>query len=79
MTVELLQQRYLNLYNHVRQQAIEDERARFKGLQDLEIPGAESIINKARYETGQSAIDISMQVLDILRAESVKQNGTGFH
>ena len=48
---------------------ISAERERFKALDELYTPSRASIINRAKYETGESAQEIA---LELLKAESVR-------
>ncbi|GAV24799.1 hypothetical protein ciss_07320 [Carboxydothermus islandicus] len=78
LTAEILAKEYPDLYAEIRKQAYEEgkeagiraERERFKALQELEVPGNEEIqeiLNKARYETGQTADDLAMKIVSILK------------
>lgn len=77
LTVEILAQQYPDLYAEIRKQAFEEgkkagiqaERERFRALQELEAPGCEEILNKARFETGQTAEEVAPEIVKALKAQ----------
>lgn len=72
LTVEVLAEKYPDVYAAVKQQGYEEgvqaERARFKALQELEAPGCEEILNRARFETGATAEQVAIEVAKALKA-----------
>jgi ATP-dependent Clp protease, protease subunit len=67
MDLETLKNEYPELYKQVVNEAIsqgvEQERNRFKAIDELSMPGYEEIINKAKYETGESAEVVAMLMI----------------
>ena len=72
LTVEILAKQYPDIYNAVKQEGYNDgvkaERERFKALQELEAPGCEEILNQARYETGETAEQVALKVVNVLKS-----------
>jgi ATP-dependent Clp protease protease subunit len=72
LTVEALAQQYPDIYNAVKKagydEGVKAERDRFKALQELEAPGCEEILNKARYETGETAEQVAIQIVNVLKS-----------
>lgn len=56
---ELLKQ----IQNEAREEAIAEERKRIQEIEAIAVPGAEEIINKAKFETGATAGEVAMQIL----------------
>jgi ATP-dependent protease ClpP protease subunit len=65
--LEELKAKYPELYQAAINAGIMQERARFKALQDLEAPGCEEILNKARFETGAKAEEVAIEIVNILK------------
>jgi ATP-dependent protease ClpP protease subunit len=76
LTEEILIQQYPDLYAEIHRKAFEEgkavgiqaERERFRALQELETPGCEEILNKARYETGLTAEQVAPEIVKALKA-----------
>lgn len=72
LTVELLAEKYPDLFAAVKKQGYDAgvmaERERFKALQELEAPGCEEILNRARFETGATAEQVAIEVAKSLKA-----------
>lgn len=79
LTADILAKEYPELYSEIRKQAFEEgkkagimeERERFRALQELEVPDKEvqEILNKARYETGETADDVALKIVSILKKQ----------
>ena len=65
-----LQNQYPDLYKEVLDLGVAQERARMQALDEVAMPGFEEIVNKARYETGENAANVAMQII-----ASQKQQG----
>lgn len=72
LTVEILAERYPDIYAAVKKKGYEEgvqaERARFKALQELEAPGCEEILNRARFETGATAEQVAIEIVNVLKS-----------
>lgn len=66
---ELLAQIKQQAYNEGKDAGIKDERERFKALADLDAPGCEEILDKARYETGETAEQIAVSLVAVLKKQ----------
>ena len=75
MTLEELKAKYPELYQVAYGEGVKAEKARFQGLQQLETPGCEEILNKARFETGQNAVEVSMEIVAALKEQMQKGGG----
>jgi len=75
MTLEELKAKYPELYQVAYGEGVKAEKARFQGLQQLETPGCEEILNKARFETGQNAAEVSMEIVAALKEQMQKGGG----
>ncbi|MED0688181.1 MULTISPECIES: head maturation protease, ClpP-related [Anoxybacillus] len=77
LTVEILAKQYPDIYNAVKQEGYNDgvkaERERFKALQELEAPGCEEILNQARYETGETAEQVAIKVVNVLKSSGTNR------
>lgn len=77
LTVEMLAKQYPDIYNAVKQEGYNDgvkaERERFKALQELEAPGCEEILNQARYETGETAEQVAIKIVNVLKSSGVNR------
>ncbi|MGI6436400.1 MAG: head maturation protease, ClpP-related [Syntrophomonadaceae bacterium] len=77
ITLEILTEKAPELLAQIKQQAhnegketgIKEERERFKALADLEAPGCEEILNKARYETGETPDQIAVSLVAVLKKQ----------
>lgn len=63
MTLEELKNQHPELYATAVADGVGQERSRMQALDGLVRPGAEVIINKARYETGASAAETALEIL----------------
>lgn len=67
MNLEQLKNEYPDLYqqivNEALNQGVEQERNRFKAIDEIAMPGYEDIINKAKYESGESAELVAMMMI----------------
>lgn len=85
MNKEELKQKYPDIFNEVLQDGVKQERERIKNIEEMEVPGFEDIVNKAKFETGDSAEKVAMNIIkaqknageDYLnnRNEDVKNSG----
>jgi ATP-dependent Clp protease protease subunit len=75
LTVAILAEKYPQIYADVKKQGVDEgqaagvkaERDRFKALQALEAPFCEEILSKARFETGQTAEQVAIEVVNVLK------------
>lgn len=72
-TVDALRREYPDLCNQIEQAATNAERTRIKDLEELNIAGAESVINAAKFEKPASAQETAMQIVNAMKAA-----GTGY-
>lgn len=63
LTLQELKNKYPELYNEIHNLGVQAERNRHKALDAIALPGNEALINKARYETGDSAEAVAVQVI----------------
>ncbi|MCM3567859.1 head maturation protease, ClpP-related [Neobacillus mesonae] len=77
MNLEQLKNDYSELYQQIRNDGYEAgvnaENSRIKAIEELQMPGNESLINKAKFETKDTAENVAIQ---IIKAE--KQRGQNF-
>lgn len=77
MDLEQLKNDYPELYEQVKNEGYEDgvkaENGRIKAIEDLAIPGNESLVNKAKFETGATAEQLAV---DIIKAQ--KEQGKNY-
>lgn len=77
MDLKELQNKHPELVNEIRNQATAEavtaERARIQAIEDIAQPGAEEIINKAKFETGASAEATAMEILKAQKTQAVTQ------
>lgn len=83
MDLETLKNEYPELVkqiqNEAREKAIASERKRIQEIKNIAVPGAEEIINKAMFETGASAGEVAIQILqneEIKKSMSVQNTST---
>ncbi|WP_240468674.1 head maturation protease, ClpP-related [Gracilibacillus sp. YIM 98692] len=73
MDLEKLKNDYPDLYEQVKnegyQNGTKDENNRIKAIEDLDIPGSEELINKAKFETNATAEKVAM---DIIKAQKTQ-------
>ncbi len=71
ITAEVLEKEYPDLYNAVKKagynDGVKDERARMQALDEINVPGCEDIVKKARYETGKAANEIALEIVTALK------------
>lgn len=65
LNLEDLKSKYPELYNQVLQEGVTAERTRMKALDDVQLPGHDDLVNKARYESGASAQEVAMQIIAV--------------
>lgn len=67
MNLEQLKNDYPELYKEVKNEGFKEgvtaENSRIKAIEEIQMPGNESIINKAKYETGVQASEVAMEIL----------------
>lgn len=67
MDLEKLKNEHPDLYNQVKKAGYEEgvkaENSRIKAIEDLGIPGSEDLVNKAKFETGESAEKLAVNIL----------------
>lgn len=77
MNLEQLKNDYPDLYKQVKNEGYEEgvnaENQRIKDIEDLQLPGNETLINQAKFETKATASEVAFQVI---KAE--KQRGQNF-
>lgn len=59
------------IQNEARAEAVTAERKRIQEIENVAVPGAEEIVNKAKFETGASAGEVA---IDILKNDSIKKS-----
>ena len=67
-SVAELENAFPDLVNEIRNAAVNAERGRLKALDELNYPGRESIIAKAKYENPQDVRDIALKLLQADKA-----------
>ncbi|MBB5148649.1 head maturation protease, ClpP-related [Ureibacillus thermosphaericus] len=62
--------------NEAKEEAIAAERKRIQEIENIAVPGAEEIINKAKFETGATAGEVAVEILknDALKKSMMLQN-----
>ena len=70
LDLQELKDQYPDLYKEALNLGVSQERARMQALDEVAMPGFEKIVNKARYETGENAANVAMQII-----ASQKQQG----
>ncbi|MBP2643734.1 MAG: hypothetical protein H6Q67_1621 [Firmicutes bacterium] len=72
LDINEFKEKYPDLYKDVYSAGVkagtENERTRMKSLDEVVMPGHEALVNKARYETGESAEVVAMAILKAERA-----------
>ncbi len=68
LNLEELKAKHPELYNQIFQEGVTAERTRMKALDEVAMPGFEALVDKARYETGDSAEKVSMQIVAAQKA-----------
>lgn len=63
LDLQELKNKHPELYNQLFEMGVKAERGRHKALDAIALPGNDALINKARYETGDSAEVVAMQVI----------------
>lgn len=80
MDLQELKNQYPELVEQIRNEAKEEaiaaERKRIQEIENIAVPGAEEIINKAKFETGATAGEVAVEILknDALRKSMLLQN-----
>lgn len=80
MTLEELQNQHPDLVEQIRnaakEEAIASERKRIQEIENIAVPGAEEIINKAKFETGATAGEVAVEILqnDALKKSMLLKN-----
>lgn len=64
MDIKQLQAEYPDLYKEIFNAGVTAERTRMKAIDEVQMAGFEEIINKARYETGASAEQVALQIVN---------------
>lgn len=72
MDIKDLMDKHPELYNAVREEGVQAERCRLKALDEMALPGHEGLINKAKYETGDKAETVAMQIVAAEKAVRTK-------
>ena len=77
MNLEELKSKHPDLYNQVKKEGhdegVQTENARIKAIDDLGIPGSGTLATKAKFETGESAETLAVNIL-----KAQKQQGTQY-
>lgn len=80
MNLEQLKNEYPDLVKQIQNEAaaeaIAAERKRIQEIENIAVPGAEEIINKAKFETGATAGEVAVEILknDALKKSMMLQN-----
>lgn len=76
MDLEKLKNEYPNLVNQIIEEAVNNERKRIQEIENVSVPGAEEIVNKAKFETGASAGEVAIEILknDTLKKSMMLKN-----
>lgn len=80
MDLQELKNQYPELVEQIRNEAKEEaiaaERKRIQEIENIAVPGAEEIINKAKFETGATAGEVAVEILknDALKKSMMLQN-----
>lgn len=80
MDLQQLKNDYPDLVKQIQNEAAEEavaaERQRIKEIENISLPGAEEIVNKAKFETGASAGEVAMEILknDTLKKSLMLKN-----
>lgn len=80
MDLQELKNQYPELVEQIRNEAKEEaiaaERKRIQEIENIAVPGAEEIINKAKFETGATAGEVAVEILknDALKKSMLLQN-----
>lgn len=73
ITASMLKEQYADVYNAIKQEGVESERNRLKGLDGIVTAGCEEVINKAKYETFASVEQTAIEVLNHIKANPQPQ------
>lgn len=73
MDINTIKNEHKDVYDQIVNEAIKNERERIKSIEDLAIPGNEDIINKAKFETGDSAEKVALAII-----QSQKNKGNDY-
>jgi len=71
MDLQQLKNEHPELYNQIVNEAVQNERQRIQEIENVAVPGAEEIINKAKFETGANAGEVA---IEILKNDSLKKS-----
>ncbi|WP_106494897.1 head maturation protease, ClpP-related [Lentibacillus sp. Marseille-P4043] len=67
MDLEKLKNEYPDLYNQIKQEGhdegAKEENGRIKAIEDMAVPGHEELINKAKFETKETAEKLAMNII----------------
>lgn len=76
MNLEQLKNEHPELVNQISEEAVQNERKRIQEIENVAVPGAEEIINKAKFETGASAGEVAIEILknDTLKKSVLLRN-----
>lgn len=76
MNLEELKNNHPDLYNQIReegfQEGIKAENNRIKSIEDLSIAGSEDLVNKAKFETNETAEQLAVNILKAQKQQGVQ-------
>lgn len=72
MDIKELMDKHPELYNTVKDEGVQAERCRLKALDEMSMPGHEALVNRAKYETGDKAETVAMQIVAAEKAARTK-------
>ncbi|MCE4044566.1 Clp protease ClpP [Lysinibacillus fusiformis] len=73
MDLETLKNEHPELVNQIEKAAVNNERQRIQDIENISQPGTETIVNKAKFETGASAADTAMEILKAQKEQTQQQ------
>lgn len=70
MNFEQLKNDHPELVKQIQDEAIQNERERIREIENIAQPGTETIVNKAKFETGITAAETAMEILKAQKEEN---------
>lgn len=69
MDINTFKAEYKDIYDQIVENAVKEERARIKAIEDLSIPGFEDLVYKAKFEDGISAEALAISIIKASKAK----------
>lgn len=70
-TIEDIQKNYPEMFKQIKEEGVQEERARMQQLDEISMAGAEEIIENAKYKEPKSVAEVSMEICKAMKTGQV--------